>query len=109
MGEPQEVGAPVPRRVRAGDGAGAMHHQVVRPHAVGLADSPGGSAMNEHESKSQHFVALCMLGMVLFNYPVLALFNVSGTLLGVPVLYAYLFIAWAAMIALMAYLAESMD
>jgi Asp-tRNA(Asn)/Glu-tRNA(Gln) amidotransferase A subunit family amidase len=27
-----------------------------------------------------------MLGMVLFNFPVLALFNVSGTLLGVPAL-----------------------
>ena len=54
------------------------------------------------DAKAQRFVALCMLGLVLFNYPVLALFNVPGTLLGVPVLYAYLFIAWAALIALMA-------
>jgi energy-converting hydrogenase Eha subunit E len=50
---------------------------------------------------------LCMLGMLLFNYPILALFNVSGTLFGVPVLYAYIFIAWAALIALMAFIAES--
>jgi hypothetical protein len=63
--------------------------------------------MNELESKSQRFMALCMLGMVLFNYPILALFNVSGSLFGVPVLYAYLFIAWAALVALMAYVAES--
>ena len=35
--------------------------------------------MND-EAKSQRFVALCMLGMVLFNFPVLALFNVGGTL-----------------------------
>jgi hypothetical protein len=48
-----------------------------------------------------------MLGMVLFNYPILALFNVPGVLFGVPVLYAYIFIAWAALICLMAYLAES--
>ena len=54
------------------------------------------------EAKTQRFVALCMLGLVAFNYPVLALFNVPGTLFGVPVLYAYLFIAWAALIALMA-------
>ena len=47
-----------------------------------------------------------MLGMVLFNFPILALFNVSGTLLGVPVLYAYIFLAWAALIALMAAVAE---
>jgi len=63
--------------------------------------------MNELESKGQRFMALCMLGMVLFNYPILALFNVSGSLFGVPVLYAYLFIAWAALVALMAYVAES--
>ena len=63
--------------------------------------------MSEFESKGQRFVALCMLGLLLFNYPILALFNVPGTLLGVPVLYAYIFIAWAALIALMALVAES--
>jgi hypothetical protein len=63
--------------------------------------------MSNLESKGQRFVALCMLGMLLFNYPILTLFNVPGTLFGVPVLYAYLFIAWAVLIALMAYLAES--
>ncbi len=59
------------------------------------------------ESKAQRFVALCMLGMVLFNFPILALFNVRGTLFGVPVLYVYIFCAWAALIALMALVAES--
>jgi hypothetical protein len=59
------------------------------------------------EAKSQRFIALCMLGMVLFNFPILALFNVGGTILGVPVLYAYIFLAWAALIALMALVAES--
>ena len=61
--------------------------------------------MND-ETKGQRFVALCMLGMLLFNFPILALFNVPGTLLGVPVLYAYIFIAWAALIALMALVAD---
>lgn len=58
------------------------------------------------ETKSRRFVALCMLGMLLFNFPILALFNVPGTLFGVPVLYAYIFIAWAALIAVMAFVAE---
>jgi len=58
------------------------------------------------ETRGQRCVALCMLGMVLFNFPILALFNVSGTLLGVPVLYAYIFAAWASLIALMALVAE---
>jgi len=63
--------------------------------------------MRDFESKGQRFVALCLLGMLLFNYPILALFNVSGALLGVPVLYVYMFVAWAALIALMAWIAES--
>lgn len=54
------------------------------------------------DRKGPRFVGLCMLGMVLFNFPILALFNVPGTFLGVPVLYAYLFAAWAALIGLMA-------
>ena len=65
--------------------------------------------MSEFESKGQRFVALCMLGLLLFNYPILALFNVSGTFFGVPVLYAYIFIAWAALIGLMAFTAEAHD
>ncbi len=63
--------------------------------------------MNTFESKGQRFVALCMLGLLMFNYPILALFNGPGTLFGVPVLYAYIFVAWAALIALMAFVAES--
>jgi energy-converting hydrogenase Eha subunit E len=63
--------------------------------------------MREFQSKGQRFVALCMLGLLLFNYPILALFNTSGTAFGVPVLYAYIFIAWAALIALMAFVAEA--
>jgi hypothetical protein len=63
--------------------------------------------MSDFESKGQRFVALCLLGMLLFNYPILALFNVSGMVFGVPVLYVYMFCAWAALIALMAWIAES--
>jgi hypothetical protein len=48
-----------------------------------------------------------MLGLLLFNYPILTIFNVSGTIFGVPMLYAYLFAAWAGLIASMAYIAES--
>jgi hypothetical protein len=65
--------------------------------------------MSDFGSRGQRFVALCMLGVLLFNYPILALFNVSGTILGVPVLYAYIFVAWATLIALMAWVAEPRD
>jgi hypothetical protein len=63
--------------------------------------------MRNSEAKGQRLAALCMLGALLFNFPILALFNVSGDLFGVPVLYAYVFIAWAALIALLALMAES--
>lgn len=63
--------------------------------------------MSEFQSKGQRFVALCMFGLLLFNYPILALFNFSGTVFGVPALYAYIFAAWAALIAMMAVVAEA--
>jgi hypothetical protein len=63
--------------------------------------------MNHFEIKGQRFAALCMLGMLLFNYPILTLFNVAGAVFGVPILYAYLFLAWAGLIGLMAYVSES--
>ena len=62
--------------------------------------------MGEIEGRGQRMIALCMLGLVLFNFPILALFNVPGDFFGVPVLYAYIFAAWAALIALMALSAE---
>ena len=62
--------------------------------------------MGETDRKGQRMIALCMLGCVLFNFPVLALFNVPGALFGVPTLYAYIFLAWALLIALMGWVVE---
>jgi hypothetical protein len=62
--------------------------------------------MDQLERRAQRLVALCMLGFVLFNYPVLAIFNVPGSVLGIPILYAYIFVAWALLIALMALVVE---
>jgi hypothetical protein len=62
--------------------------------------------MAEYDVRGQRLVALCLLGLVLFNYPMLAVFNVQGALFGVPVLYAYFFLAWATLIALMALVIE---
>jgi hypothetical protein len=47
-----------------------------------------------------------LAGCLLFSYPLLALFNVPGRIFGVPVLYAYLFAAWAVLIVLVALLME---
>jgi hypothetical protein len=56
--------------------------------------------------KAQAFVALCLLGALLFNYPFLALFNRPALVFGIPVFYAYLFGVWAALIGLMYWLVE---
>ena len=62
--------------------------------------------MGELEAKGQRLVGLCLLGFVLFNYPILALFNVPVFIFGIPVLYAWIFFAWAVLIAAMAWVIE---
>ena len=56
--------------------------------------------------KSQRLVAVFLLGLLLFNYPLVALFNRAAVVFGIPVLYAYIFGAWAVLIALLALVIE---
>ena len=49
-------------------------------------------------------IGLFLLGVILFNPPVLNLFG--GTINGWPVLYIYLFVAWGLMIGLLALVIE---
>jgi hypothetical protein len=65
--------------------------------------------MGEFETKGQRLTALCLLGFLLFNYPILALFNLPTAVLGIPVLYAWIFCAWAVLIALMAWVVEKRE
>lgn len=55
---------------------------------------------------TQRLAAVFLLGCLLFNYPVLALFNKAAAVFGIPALYAYLFIAWLGFIALIALIVE---
>ena len=74
--------------------------------------------MGLRPDQSQKLVALFLLGALLLTYPLLALFNITSDVGGVPLLYLYLFGAWAVLIALLAWVvhgradgrgAESMD
>ena len=56
--------------------------------------------------RNQRLVAAFLLGVALFNYPLLALFNRANGILGIPVLYAYIFVAWATLIVLFALVIE---
>lgn len=62
--------------------------------------------MNKPNIKTQRLFALFVLGGLLFNYPLLALFNRAALLGGVPVLYVYVFAAWALLIGLLALVVE---
>jgi hypothetical protein len=59
--------------------------------------------------KGARLIGLSMLGLLLFNYPLLALFNRQDSFFGIPVLYAYIFTAWALLIALIAIVIEARD
>ena len=65
--------------------------------------------MKAKGARTARLACLFLLGCVLFNYPLLALFNVRASLFGVPILYVYLFAAWALVIALVARVMERGD
>lgn len=62
--------------------------------------------MNKPNVKGQRVVALFLLGNILFNYPLLALFNKPATIAGIPLLYVYVFGVWALLIVLLAITVE---
>lgn len=54
--------------------------------------------MDQRRSKSGLLIGLFLLGSVLFNFPILTLFNQRIALLGIPLLYLYIFIVWTVLI-----------
>jgi hypothetical protein len=65
--------------------------------------------MTKSSRRAQQLIGLFLLGCLLFNYPLLALFNVRASVLGIPLLYAYLFSAWTILIVLVAVIMERGD
>jgi hypothetical protein len=59
--------------------------------------------MRSDVSATARVIAVFLLGCLAFGYPLLALFNVPATVVGVPVLYLYVFGSWAALILLIAW------
>ena len=65
--------------------------------------------MAKRSRRGERLVGLFLLGCLLFNFPLLALFNVRATAFGIPLVYAYLFAAWALVIVLVAVIMERPD
>jgi len=57
--------------------------------------------------KGTRLTATAALALLLFNFPFLAVFDLDTLVFGVPVLWAYLFIVWGAVIAFAAWVARS--
>ncbi len=62
--------------------------------------------MNRSWLTGQRLVVLFLLGCVLLNFPVLGLFERVSRLLGLPVLYAWIYGVWLLLILAMAFIIE---
>ncbi|HKX30531.1 MAG TPA: hypothetical protein VJ302_22765 [Blastocatellia bacterium] len=56
--------------------------------------------------KTQRLVGLFLLGCLLLNYPLLSLVNRARAVMGIPIMYLWLFAVWGLLIALMAIVVE---
>ena len=56
---------------------------------------------------NKRLIGLFFLGYLLFNFPLLSIFNLPEFVLGFPVLYAYIFAAWATFIVLVILIVHS--
>jgi hypothetical protein len=58
--------------------------------------------MSPDSRKTRRLAGVFFLGWVLLNYPLLTLFNLPTSFAGIPLLYGYVFAAWALIIGLCA-------
>ena len=71
---------------------------------LGVAGDPGG---DERRLLPPRLFMLFLIGCVVFAYPALWPMSPGVRLVGIPVLFVYLFVAWAAFIAALGLLIES--
>jgi Ca2+/Na+ antiporter len=65
--------------------------------------------MQAQSRRRELLIALFLLAVLLLTPPLLIVFNQATRLLGVPLLYLYLFVVWAVLIALVALAVERRD
>ena len=56
--------------------------------------------MTRDTYKNKRLVSLFLLGCLLFNYPILSIFDLPKLVLGIPLLYLYILCTWALLISL---------
>ena len=63
--------------------------------------------MTRDKMNARRLVGLFLLGALIFNFPLLSLFNLPILILGIPAFYLYLFVAWFTIIFSMLILSRS--
>ena len=63
--------------------------------------------MTRDKMNARRLVGLFLLGALIFNFPLLSLFNRPILILGIPALYLYLFAAWSLTILVMLILSRT--
>jgi hypothetical protein len=61
------------------------------------------------QGNRERLVAIFLLGVVLFTPPITTVFGHGGGIAGIPLLYVYMFSAWAGLTALVALIVERWD
>ena len=56
----------------------------------------------DEDRTSTRLVVLAVVGFALFNYPLLRIADVPEVVLGVPLVWLYVFVVWALLIVLVA-------
>lgn len=58
------------------------------------------------DRRGQRLAVVFVVGLLVFNYPLMSLASSDTTLFGIPVLYLYLFGSWALIVGTMALIIE---
>ena len=58
--------------------------------------------MISETTRTKRLIGLFLLGYLLFNHPIISLFNLPQMVVGIPLLYAYIFAVWVLLIVLVA-------
>jgi hypothetical protein len=58
--------------------------------------------MTTEPNRTKRLIGLFLLGYLLFSPPIISLFNLPHMILGIPLLYGYIFGAWVLLIVLVA-------
>lgn len=69
-----------------------------QPGARADQHDAAGAGLLKTRRRGERLLALLMGGMVVLNFPLLSIFRDTGLVLGIPVLYLYLFAMWALLI-----------